>query len=150
MGKNLSHWAVQICQYQGSISTPRSRKYTITFCIIWAAFARKQGSVTNQSFKIKIWQNFVNLQNHFGSNIFQFCSYRLKRTFQKNFNLIFKFGCFYWYHAYISYKKWIRLPDTKFNAESVGTNFKSQKWKSKTFVCSFLNALFHFETNLIK
>ena len=34
---------------------------TITFCNIWAIFARKQGRDTNQKIKIKIWQNFVNL-----------------------------------------------------------------------------------------
>ena len=25
-------------------------------------------------------------------------------------------------------KKWVRLPDAEFNAESSGTNLKSQKW----------------------
>ena len=34
--------------------------------------------------------------------------------------------------------------------ESIGTDVKSQKSKTKKLVCPFLIALFHFETNLIK
>ena len=101
MGKNFSHYAIQICQNQGSISFPLSQKNTITFSNIWVIFARKQGRVTNQRVRIKIWPNFVNLLKNLGSNIFQFCSYRSQRTFQKNFSWIFKVGCFSWYHAYI-------------------------------------------------
>ena len=44
----------------------------------------------------------------------------------------------------------VKLPDVEFNTESIGTNFKSQKWKTKNLVCSFVIAFFHFETNLIK
>ena len=150
MGKNFSHYAIQICQNQGSISFPLSQKNTITFSNIWAIFPRKQGRVTNQRVRIKIWQNFVNLLKNFGSNIFQFCSYRSQRTFQKNFSWIFKVGCFSWYHAYIFEKKWATLPDEEFNAESIGTNFKSQKWKCEKLKYPFLIGLFNFETNLIK
>ena len=99
VGKTLSHWAIQICQNQDYISSHLSGKSTIIFFNIWALFARKQGRVTNQRVRIKIWQNFVNLWKHFGSNIFQFCSYKSQSTFQKNFNWIFKFSCFSWYHA---------------------------------------------------
>ena len=42
------------------------------------------------------------------------------------------------------------MPDAEYNAELIGTNFKSQKWKTKKLVCPFLIAHFHFETNLIK
>ena len=35
MGKNFSHWTFQICQNQGSLSSPLFRKNTITFCNIW-------------------------------------------------------------------------------------------------------------------
>ena len=42
------------------LSFPLSRKNTITFCNIWAIFARKQGRTTNQRVRIKLWQNFVN------------------------------------------------------------------------------------------
>ena len=59
----------------------------------------------------------------------------IQTTFQKNFNWIFKFGC---------------LSDAELNPESIDTNFKSQKWKSKNLVCPFLIVLFYFETNLIK
>ena len=37
-------------------------------------------------------------------------------------------------------KKLSWVPNTEFNAESVGTSFKSQKWKSKKLVCPFLVA----------
>ena len=47
-------------------------------------------------------------------------------------------------------KKMSSLPNTEFNAESIGTSFTSQKWRSKKLVSTFLIALFHFETNLIK
>ena len=60
-------------QWWGKISTIRlskyvkifhlSRKNVITFCYIWAIFARKQGRVTNQKVRSKIWQNFINLLN---------------------------------------------------------------------------------------
>ena len=129
-------------------SFPLSRKNMITSCNIFPIFARKQIRVTDQRVRIKIWQNFVNLLKIFGSNIFQFSSYRSQRTFLKNFNWIFKFGCFS--GTTPTWKKWVRLLDSGFNAEAIGTNSRSQKWKSKKFVCPFLVTLFHFETNLIK
>ena len=48
------------------------------------------------------------------------------------------------------WKKWVKEPDAEINAESIGTNFKSWKWKSKKLVCPFLIALFYIETYLIK
>ena len=96
-------------------------------------------------------QFLVNLlSKNFGSNIFQFCGYRRQRKCQKSFNQIFKIGWFSWYHSYVFFKTYVKLTDAEFNAESIGTSFKSQKWKIKKLVCSFLIALFHFETNLIK
>ena len=67
-----------------------------------------------------------------------FCSYRSQRTFQKNSNSDFQV--------------WLLFTPTKaeFNAESIGNNLQSQKWKRKKLVYPFLIALFHFETNLIK
>ena len=56
MRSNFNHWAIQICQNQGFISSALSGKNTITFCNIWAIFAKKQGRVTNQRVRIKIWQ----------------------------------------------------------------------------------------------
>ena len=40
--------------------------------------------------------------------------------------------------------------EVEFNAKSSGTNFKSQKLKSKNLLFPLLIALFHFETYLIK
>ena len=37
----FSHWAIQICQNQGSISCPLSGKDTVTFCTIGAIFGKK-------------------------------------------------------------------------------------------------------------
>ena len=51
---NFSHWAIQICQNQDSISSPLSGKNMITFWTIWAIFGKKQGGVTRQSVRIKI------------------------------------------------------------------------------------------------
>ena len=39
-------------------------------------------------------------------------------------------------------KKWVRFADAEFNAEAIGTNSKSQKWKTKQLVRPFLIALF--------
>ena len=53
VGKNFSYYAIQICQNQGSISSPLSKKNTITIWNIWAIFARKQGRVTNKGLEPK-------------------------------------------------------------------------------------------------
>ena len=71
-----------------------------------------------------------------------------KGHFRKILTRIFKFGSFYWYLHFL--KTIIKLPDAEFNAELIDTDFKSQKWKTKKFVCPFLIALFYFKTNLIK
>ena len=46
--------------------------------------------------------------------------------FRKILTWTFNFGCFSWYHVYLFEKKRIKFPDAEFNAELVGTNFKSQ------------------------
>ena len=97
--ESFSHWAIQICQNQGSTSSPIFRENAINFRNILAGFS--------------------SLAAFLGTT-----------------------------PAYL--KKWVRLFDAEFNAESIGINFKSQKWKSKKLVCSFLIALFHFDTNLTK
>ena len=132
MGKNFSHWTIQICQNQDFISSPLSRKNTITTSNNCSIFARKQGRVINQRVRIKNWQNFVNLFKHFGSNIFQFYSYISQRTFQKNFNSIFKFGCFSWYYAYISKKKCVSYLIQNLILERLApvSNPKNEKAKS--------------------
>ena len=55
--KNISHWAIKICQNQGSISSPLSGKNKITFCTIWAVFDRRQDRVTSQMVIIKLRHN---------------------------------------------------------------------------------------------
>ena len=77
------HWAIQICQTQGSISHPLTGKNTITFCTIWDIFSRKQGGVQeskeqNQTltYPISLTRFFLVhiLLKKIGSNTFQFCS----------------------------------------------------------------------------
>ena len=142
MWKNLSHCAIQLCQNQGSISPPLSRKNTITLSNIWAIFARKQCRVTNQKVRIKIWQNFVNLQKHFGSSIFQFGSYKSHRTFQKNCNWIFKFGCFSCCHDYIFEINELDYLMQNLMLNQLAPISNTKKWKSKNLVCPFPIAFF--------
>ena len=146
-----------------------SRENTIVFCIIYAILGRKHGGVTSQRVRIKIWHILFHLHSSwsnsckqkFASNTFEFCGYRSQR--------IFRFG---WFHPRPQLKifqncsgdevgllflvphlhfwnKWVRNPDKKFNAEPIGTNFKSQNEKPKSS-CAFSNFFFYFETNLIK
>ena len=85
---------------------------------------------------------------NFGSNVFQFCDYLSQRKFLKNFNpdwqtwLVFLTPFLYLLRTYIE------EADAEFNVESIGTNFKSQKWKIKKLVCLFLIALFKFKISL--
>ena len=66
----------------------------IIICNIWAIFARKQGGITSQRVRIKIWQILfhphyswsTSYKKNFDSDNFQFCGYRSQRTFQKSFN----------------------------------------------------------------
>ena len=105
--KNFSHWAIQVCQNQGSISCPLSRKDANTFCNI---IGRKQGEVKGSeskcdaSFFTHTIPDQVVMKN-VCCNTFQFCGYRSQRTFHKNLTQIFECGCFSWYHAYIFEKK---------------------------------------------
>ena len=135
-----------------------SGKNTITFCNIWDILARKKGGVTSQRGRIKIWQipfhphyswwNFC--KKKFGSNVSQFCGYRSHRTFQRNFNPHFQIWLVFLVPFLHVLRTSVNLADAEFNAESIGTIFESQKWKSKKLLCPFLIALFYFETKLIK
>ena len=53
--KNFSHWAIRKYKNQDSFSCPLSGRDAIIFCTIWAIFSRKQGGVTSQRVRIKIW-----------------------------------------------------------------------------------------------
>ena len=82
---------------------------------------------------------------NFGSSTFQFRGNRLQRTFQKLLNLDFQVWLLLLVRCLHFWKKKIFA---EFNAKSIGTN--SQNLKTKKLVCSFLIALLHFETYLIK
>ena len=74
VGQNVCNWVIKYVKIK-ALSLPG--KSTITFCNICELF------LTGNRY------------------IFQFCTYRSQKTFQKNFYWIFKFGCFSWYHTYI-------------------------------------------------
>ena len=84
---------------------------------------------------------------NFGSSTFQFCGNRLERTFQKLFNMNFQVWLLLLVRCLHFWKK---INFAEFNAKSIGINFKSQNLKTRRLVCSFLIALLHFETYLIK
>ena len=80
MRKNFSNLATQICHNEVFIYSPLSEKNTIAFCNIWDIFTRKQGGVTSQRVRIKIWQilfhpydSWSTFCKVFDPNIFQFC-----------------------------------------------------------------------------
>ena len=52
------------------------------------------------------------------------------------------------YHTHTFWKNWVWILNAEFNAESIGTNFKSQIWKPKKLVSPFLITLFDFVTNI--
>ena len=109
MQKNFSRWAIQICQNQGFISSPLSGKNTISFCITWVIFARKQSGVTSERARINVWQNPFHPHNSdqlppkkiLFPTFSGFAAIDHKGHFTKILTGIFKFGCFSWYHAYI-------------------------------------------------
>ena len=79
-GKTSAIWLSKYVKIKTLSPLPFPEKNTITICNISAIFARKQGRVTNQRVRIKIWQNFADLFKHFGSNVFLFFSYRQQRN----------------------------------------------------------------------
>ena len=61
------------------------------------------------------------------SSTLQFCGYRSKTTFQKNFNVDFKGSTGFLDITPLNFLKKISgLPDAKFNTEAIGTNLWSQ------------------------
>ena len=77
-------------QNRGFISSPLSGKNTITFCNIWAIYARKQGGFTVQELESKLIPGQLPVKNFWFQHFFQFCGYRSQRTFQKNFHSNFQ------------------------------------------------------------
>ena len=106
---NFSHWAIQICQNQDSISSPLSGKNMITFWTIWAILGKKQGGVTRQSVRIKIGHILFYPHDSWSTSykknlVPSFSSFTIihhKGHFRNILTWIFKFGCFPWYHNYI-------------------------------------------------
>ena len=60
-----------------------------------------------------------------------------KGHFRKILTQFFEFCCSPRYHALIFEKIIVQLHDPEFNTESIGTNFKSQKSKTKKLACPF-------------
>ena len=87
--KNVRYWAIQICQNQGSISSPGKTR------LLFAIFG----------LFLEFFQNLTKFFKHVKTFQFQhFPVLQKKWTFQKKLNWIFKFGCFSWYHAHFSKK----------------------------------------------
>ena len=102
MRKNFSCWAIQIYQNQGFISSP--------LFSLWPIFTGKQGGVTTQSGRIKVWQKPISSMQFLSTSckknlVPTFSSFKSaidhKGHFRKSLTQIFKFSCFSWYHAYI-------------------------------------------------
>ena len=130
MRKNFS----QICQSQGFISSPLSGKNMITFHNIWAIFDRKQGGVTSQRVRIKIWKILFDPHNSWSTScktnlIPTFSSFAAtdhKGHFRKILNGIFKFGYFW----LIFEKKQFLMQNLMLNRLATISNPKNEKAKS--------------------
>ena len=61
-------WAIQIFQIQSSISSTLSEEDAISFCTTWTIFGRKQGKVTSQKVRIKIWQILFHPDNSWSTS----------------------------------------------------------------------------------
>ena len=61
--KNFSRSAISICQNQGLIPSPFFVKNTITFCITWVVFARKEGGASSERVRIKVSPNLFHPHN---------------------------------------------------------------------------------------
>ena len=95
--KNFSHWAIQICQNQGSISSLLSGKIRLLNALFGLFLAgNRAGSQVKGSeskFDISYFTHTIPGQlpvKNFCSSTFQFYSYRSQRICQKNFNPDFK------------------------------------------------------------
>ena len=86
---------------QCSISSPCSGKNTITFCTSWAFFGKKQGGVTDQSVRTKIWHMLFHSQNCWSTSckkilVLILSSFEAAGHFRKMIAQILKFGCISW------------------------------------------------------
>ena len=102
MRKTFSCWAIQIYQNQAFISSP--------LFSLWPIFTGKQGGVTTQIGRTKVWQKPISSIQFLSTScknilVPTFSSFKSaidhKGHFRKSLTQIFKFSCFSWYHAYI-------------------------------------------------
>ena len=132
MRKHFTCWAIEIYQNQGFISSPLSS--------LWPIFTGKQGEVTTQSGRIKVWQKPI-LSTQFLSTsckkvlVPTFSSFGAiyhKGHFRKSLTQIFKFSCFAWYHAHIFEKNELDflLQNLMLNWLAPILNYKKEKEKS--------------------
>ena len=98
---NVSKWI--------SISSPLSRKNTITFCNIWDHFTTKHGGVTSQRGRIKFNKYYfihtipgqLPAKKLFLQLFSSFAAIYNKGHFRKILTQISKLSWFSWYHSYI-------------------------------------------------
>ena len=155
--KNFSHWAIQIKAMSESrlyLFSP-FRENMIAFYTIWAIFGRKQGGVTGQRVRIKVWNVLFHTHDPGQPHIkkmfpalYSFGAIGHKQHFRKMLSCILKFGCFSCFSTPAFLKTnhldiiWLIL-----NRLAPILNPKNENPK---IALPFLIALFHFETNLIK
>ena len=118
--------------------SPFREKYNyFLHCLGYFCLGYSKGQNQNLTYPFSPTQFLVNFfsKKIFGSNTFQFCSYKSKR--------IFKFSCFSWYYAYIfEIKKLnILIQNLMLNRLAPISNPKMKKQKLRV---SFLNAFFRF------
>ena len=141
----------RLCQNQGSISSLLSGKNMIEDCFLhylgyfWQETGRNHRSKgQNQNLKCPVshTRSWSTSYKKNVSSTLQFWGYRSQTTFQKNVKLHFEVWLlFLLFHAYIFENKSVRYHLV--NTELIGTNFKSQKLKSKNCL-SFSNCPFSF------
>ena len=75
----------------------------------------------------------------FGPTTFKFCGHWSQRTFQKNFNVDFQVLLLFLVpRPFYLKKNKVTFHNAEFNVELNGTNFKSQKRKTRKLSCPFL------------
>ena len=117
----------------------------------WAFLAKKdgvqvKGSESKSNRKCCSQQSWsVQYAKSLVPELSKFAVTSAKRCFRKTSTQISKLGCFSRFHTHIFEKL-----NTSFSAESIATNLKFQKRKTKKFVCPFLLPVFHFESNFLK
>ena len=129
--KNHSHWAIKICQNEGSTFSPLSEKNTITFCTIQVFFGLKQGGVTSQR---------VGITHTIPGQLL------VKKTWLQHFSVSSLATFLGTTPTFLKKLGWI----SRLNLMLDQIKFQIPKGKTKKLVFPFLTALFYFEINLIR